>query len=346
MDIIKMVKENYWQIFKITAMILLLIILLVAIGRILMGVSIGGNWIGHGEQSRHEANLGLSGGVDLWGGKQKMANLGLSMRNVAPSIAPGEPVQDYNSGFDAEEFEIEEYNAYIETRNKEEDCEKVLALKSRADIIFQSSREFDNGCNFRFKTTKDEESRVIELLQSLNPENLSENTYSIKNTIEDFTSKEEILRNKQDTIEKTLSDAVAAYDEITRIARSSQNADALANVIDSKIRTIERLTNEQISVSTQLDQLLRNKAEQLERLEFTYFYVSITESKYVDGDEIKSTWKMAIQQFVREVNYLVQDLTVGLVAFILMVMQYAIYLLIILFVAKFGWKFSKYIWQK
>jgi len=267
----------------------------------------------------------------------------LSLRNIAPQP----PSPDTSTvGAEAEAFEVTEYSAHIETRNLKDSCESISTLKVREDIIFENANEYSHGCSYTFKVTKESTDEILAFLKSMDPRELSENTYTIQKRIEDFTSQEDILKRKQETIEKTLTDAIYAYDEITRIARQSQNADALASVIDSKVRTIERLTQERINLSTQLDQLARAKAEQLDRLEYTYFNVTIFENKFVDGQELKDSWKMAIKTFVRDINTAIQDMTVGVVALLFLIAQYALYLVIVLLLAKYGWKGVVALWKK
>ncbi len=271
------------------------------------------------------------------------SDVGLSIRNV--TTAPT-PLAGYVSGNDAENFEVTDYNAFIETRILTSVCQSISSLKSRYDVIFENSNEYDSGCNYYFKAKKESVDEILAFVEDLHPRDLSENTYTIKKRIEDFTSQQEILERKQTTIEETLESAIFAYDEITEIARQSRNADALASIIDSKIRIIERLTNERINVAAQLDQLSRAKAEQLDRLEYTYFSVNVVENKFIDGQEIKDSWKWAVKDFVRKINIIFQDITVGLVSLVFIVFKYVIYLFILLLLAKYGWVTVKYIWKK
>jgi len=156
----------------------------------------------------------------------------------------------------------------------------------------------------------------------------------------------DILKKKIASIEKTLADAVSAYDQVTRLATQTQNVDSLAKIIDSKIGIIERLTQERININAQLERLSRAKAEQLDRLDYTYFNVSVVENKFIDGQNLKDSWKAAIKNFVRDVNNVFQDITVNLVTLLFLILQYVIYFFIVLMVVKYGWRSVKYIWKK
>jgi len=120
----------------------------------------------------------------------------------------------------------------------------------------------------------------------------------------------------------------------------------LAKIIDSKIGIIERLTQERININAQLERLERSKAEQLDRLDYTYFNVYVLENKFIDGDNLKDSWKIAVKSFIRDVNGVIQDITINLVSLLFLILQYIIYLFIILIVVKYGWRLAKYIWRK
>jgi hypothetical protein len=108
---------------------------------------------------------------------------------------------------------------------------------------------------------------------------------------------------------------------------------------------IERLTQEKIRIDEQLDRLTRGKAEQLDRLEYTYFYVSVYENKYVDTKGLGDSWKQAVREFVYKLNQMLQDLTIGLVLFLLFIVQWLIYAVIALVIAKYGWRFVRAFWS-
>lgn len=271
------------------------------------------------------------------------AGVGLSVRNVAPSTVP---TNNITTGVDAEEFEVTEYSATVETRRLDDACNKISSLKVREDVIFESADMYRKGCNYSFKVKHEKVSEILKIVESLDPKELNENTFTIKRQIDDFTSEVEILQKKMTSIEETLANAVRAYDDITRLATRTEDVESLAKIIDSKIGIIERLTQERINVNAQLERLSRAKAEQLDRLEFTYFNVNIFESKFIDGQNLLDSWKNALKTFVTDVNEIVQDLTVNLVALLLFAFQYIIYFFIILMIVKYGWKLVKYIWMK
>ena len=109
---------------------------------------------------------------------------------------------------------------------------------------------------------------------------------------------------------------------------------------------IERLTNERLNTLANLDRLSQLKAEQLDRLDYTFFTVSVAESLIIDFDLIKDSWTRELKNFVNEFNGMLQGISVKLLSFGAKLLQVVIYLIIALFVAKYGWKFVKFVWKK
>jgi hypothetical protein len=213
-------------------------------------------------------------------------------------------------------------------------------------VIFESSNEYKKNCNYRFKVENNSTEEILAIVENLNPKELNENTYTIKRLVDDYTSELEILENKMASIEETLNNAVSAYDNITGLATRTQDVESLANIIDSKIRIIERLTQEKININAQLERINRSKEEQLDKLKYTYFNIYVTENKFIDGQNLKNSWETTIKLFVRDINKVIQDVTVNLVSLLFLVLQYIIYLFILLLITKYCWKFAKNIWKR
>lgn len=264
----------------------------------------------------------------------------LSLDNIGvPAPTPG------TVGVGAEDYEVTDYSVSYETRNKDVTCGVVSRLKALDYVVFESANEHDRGCTYTFKVTHAHVDDILATLTALDPKELNENTYTIKRQLDDFTSEAEILKRKLASIDDTLESALDAYDEITALATRTQNAEALARIFDSKIGIIERLTQERLNTAAQLERLERSKAEQLDRLEYTYFYVSVYERAYVDGESLKDSWKAAVRGFVEDVNRVVQDVTINLLAFLFFLAQYLLYLFILLVVAKYAWKVATHVWR-
>jgi hypothetical protein len=253
---------------------------------------------------------------------------------------------EYTPGDTAEDFEVKEYSATIETQDQKRDCDAVHALKARDDVVFESANMHDRGCSFTFKVKNESVENVLTTIQSLDPKELTETVYTIKRQIDRSTSDIEILEKKLATIEETLTSALSAYSDITNLASRTENADALARVISSKVSTIRQLTDERLQTSAQLDRMSRSHAEALDRLAYANFNVSVYENKFIDGVTLKDSWKSAIRKFVNDTNILIQELSIGLVSFLLIIVQLMVYFFILVFVARFGFVAVKRIWKR
>ena len=73
--------------------------------------------------------------------------------------------------------------------------------------------------------------------------------------------------------------------------------------------------------------------------------LSVYEDKFVEGENLKDSWKAAVREVVQDVNRIAQDLTVGLVALFFFAIQWLIYFFIVLVIVKYVWKFTKAIWK-
>ncbi len=331
------------NILKISGLVLVVIILITFAFGIISSTF---KSLSRSTSNKMAMNESVSFGSSLGlGGGSMSDSIGLSVRNVIPT---SEPQMDggVTIGDNAEEFEVTEYSAMIEARHLDSTCAKISQLKSRDDVIFENASEYERSCNYYFKVKSTNVAEILAVIEALDPKELNESTYTIKRLIDDYTSEVDILENKMKSIEETLSNAISAYDDITKLANRVQDVESLAKIIDSKIKIIERLTQERINVNAQLERINRVKAEQLDRLEYTYFNVNVLEDKFIDGQNLKDSWKMAVKSFVRDINDTAQDITINLISLLFLILQYIIYLFIILIIAKYGWVVVKNIWNK
>lgn len=333
MDFLKNFELKSSNIFKIAVIALLALIVLA------FGYSMVKNFSGPMFQKmapRYDIGADYATGESFAAGAP-----GISQRNILPPLpTPG------TTGSDAEKFEVKDYSVTVESRNAVVTCKVFTDLKTKDYVIFENAQEHDKGCNYTFKVKQKNVAEVLAIVKDLDPKELSENTYTIKQLVEDFTSETSILEKKKKSIDETLENALNAYDEITEVARRARDAESLAKIIDSKVQMIERLTQQRIDINAQLEQLGRAKAEQLDRIDYTYFRVNVYENKYLDGENLRDSWKQAIKEFVANINAVLQDVSIGLVFLLFIAAQYIIYALIVVVIAKYVWRAVRYIWNK
>lgn len=279
--------------------------------------------------------------------EESMYNSGAPMvqDGIMPNPKPFPPVEpEYPAGENAEAFEVTEYYASIETNAKEKPCAQIADLKSRSDVIFQNSYEYEDGCNYSFKVANSAAPEIVSFLEKLSPRDLSENTYTIQQQLEYYETETDILKKKQQSLIETLENAETAYDEITELATNTRDAESLSRIIASKLELLERLSQQRIAVTEQLNRLQKSQQEQLDRLSYTFFSIQVFEHKYVDGSDLKDSWKHAVQRFFRNLNQALQGLTLFFVVFLVQVLQWALYFFVVVFVAKYCWRWAKEIW--
>lgn len=265
---------------------------------------------------------------------------GMVRSNLAIAPAPG-----FSTGVDAEDFEVTSYSGTIETRKLDKTCDKIANLKVKDYVIFEDSNKNDDSCYYRFKVENDKADEIVKVIEDLDPEILNVNVQSIKGTIEGVESELDILKKKLSSIEETLEGAQDAYDEISKLATSQRDAETLAKIIDSKLDLIERLTNQKLQVKTQIDRYNKSMADQLDRLNFTFFNINIYEDLIFDWEEIKDSWKYESKELVRNINEVFQAISLNLVTYLIRFAQVVLYLFISLLLLKFVWIGVKKIWK-
>lgn len=269
----------------------------------------------------------------------------MAMTNSRLSIMPPSPSPDFSTGDDAESYEVTTYSGSIETRKLDKTCDTIASLKSKDYVIFEDSNKNDDYCYYRFKVVKDKAEEIVKIIEDLDPETLNVNVQSIKARVEGVEDELDILKKKLASIEETLEDAQNAYDEISELATRQQDAETLAKIIDSKLNLIERLSNQRLQIRAQIDRYNEIKSSQLDRLNYTFFDINVYKNLLLDWDQIKDSWKFETQRLVRDVNEVIQSISLRLVSNLLRLAMGILYLFIAVFLLKFVWIGVKKIWK-
>lgn len=270
-----------------------------------------------------------------------------SVRNVTgptPLPIPGDG--NYVPGNDAETYETRSYTASIRTSELDTVCDTVLGWKPREEVVFLEQSRGDTSCYFRFKVARSLSDDLLNEVRELDPEELSANTETIKQQVVDYTSQQEILERKAALIQETLEAATVAYDQLVELATETKDVESLTKVIDSKLSQLERLTRERIAVSAQLESLLRQKAEVLDRLDYDYFSIHVSKYEIFNWDRVVDQWVHRMQQFVHDLSVLLQNITLGLVLNLLYLAVVLLYGFIVLVLGKKVWHFVRRYWKE
>ncbi|MFA5831187.1 MAG: hypothetical protein WC878_05150 [Candidatus Paceibacterota bacterium] len=244
-----------------------------------------------------------------------------------------------------EDFEITDYSATIRTWNLENTCDSFDSLKKKTEVIFTNARRYEHGCSYSFKVEKAHAEEILAFIKEMKPETLNENVQTIKSTIEYYDSEETILKKKLELVEATLLDAQNAYTGVQTLATQTKDIYNLSKIIESKIQLIGQLTTERLNTKTQLDRISQEKIKQLDSLQYTFFNVSVSEIVFIDGKAAKNSWIDASSELARTFNDTVRGITVELLTFALQALRIAIYALIVIVIAEYGWLLLKRIWK-
>lgn len=264
---------------------------------------------------------------------------------IAKSEFMPEPSPGYSAGNDAEAFEVKRYDATIKSKKLEETCSVIAKLKEKAYVIFESSNENDENCSYQFKVEKESADAVLSVIQDLKPYQLNTNITSIKASVENVQTEIDILNKKLESVEKTLEEAQTAYDEISQLATAKEDAETLAKIIDSKLNLIEKLTAERMNIKSQIDYYNKNKADQLDQLDYTFFSVYIEKELIFDWKAIKDNWQYETRQWVQNLSSAVQAITLNFVLYLVYALLGVIYLFVSVFFVKWAWRGVKRIWK-
>ena len=259
---------------------------------------------------------------------------------VLPPIDPG-----YATGGDAERYEVKEYYGEVRADDVEGVCGQLESLKALGYVIFEHAQKNENNCSYRFKVTQDRAAQILSIVEALDPYQLTTTTYSIKRSVDATETEVEILRRKLDSIEQTLSEALVAYEDITNLASNAGDIESLAKIIDSRVGLIERLTRERIAVRQQIERFEQAQLDQLDRLNYTFFTISVYKYTLFDFKELKDSWFSKSREFVGVLNTTIQGLTVGLLGYALQLVLLIVYGFLLLLLAKFGWRVVRNIWN-
>ncbi len=259
------------------------------------------------------------------------------------------PAPTLGGGPDAEEYERRDYNAHYETRKFEETCAAISGLKPLEYVVFDNSNENDRWCNYNFRAEVEHEEEIITKLQELNPRDFNIDTSTIERSIEYTDSELAMLERRLESTSETLNQAEASFNSLIAQATREGDTATLAEVINNKIATIDRLTQQVLDTQERIDRLTKNRGNQIEQIEYAHFYVSVAKVTYFDGEQFADQWKQRIQQLAADINGTLLALTLGLIAFVLGAVQFVIYgallVLGLTIFAKVAWVVIRRIWK-
>lgn len=269
----------------------------------------------------------------------------VSTRSTSPTV----PQYGMTVGGDAEAYESLSYNVKYKKPDHTATCATIASWKPLGHVVFEYVETGDNFCTYRFKVERTQAEVIVNELTALTPEDMTVSTESVKKQVMEYDSQLDILLRKEEVLQNMLDEAERSYDALTQLATQVEDVESLTKILNSKLSTIERLTNERIMLSQQIDSLARRSAELQDKIEYVRFDVHVAKYKVLDGAVIKNSWEYALRQFVLEFNSAVQKLSIGLlltlVSFLLIVIYGFIFGGLLLVVVKVAWRNGKRVWN-
>ena len=254
---------------------------------------------------------------------------------------PYPDTDEYAVGDDAEEYEAVSYNAYIKKKDIGSTCDTVEELKPLTYVVFENKDRGEARCSYRFKVERERAEEIAEKIEALNPYDFTTNIHTEKSSVTYFEGRLEIMLQQQEMYKEMLESVNSTYDGAIELSATPESAEALATLINDKIRYIKQLNNDRINLATQLQSLARSSAEVQDKIEYTNFYVQVNEYKVINIQALKDSWVHEAGKFVSAVNHTLQLLTIGLFNLLLGILIVFTYATVIVFTGLLALRFGK-----
>tara|TARA_B100000745_G_scaffold294310_1_gene237149 strand:+ start:7487 stop:8500 length:1014 start_codon:yes stop_codon:yes gene_type:complete len=264
-------------------------------------------------------------------------------------MAISEPPFVYGGGDDAEEYERRSYDVSYKTRKFEETCAAIEALKPLEYVVFDSANNSDKRCNYTFRVELAYEEEIVTSLQDMNPTDFREDSYTLERSIENSESELEMQRRRLASAQTTLAQAEVAFNTLIAQATREGDTGTLSEVINNKINTIDRLTQQILSTQERIDRLERGLGQQTDQIAYAHFNTSVERVVFVDTTYMGSLWQQNLTDLVDNANAVLIALTLGLLGFILEAVRLVVYATIVIIgaalLARALWVVVKKIWR-
>lgn len=244
------------------------------------------------------------------------------------------------------EYDAIAYHATIKKGNIVPVCDTIESWKMQRDVVFESMARNEDACSYSFKVPHALHQNTLANITQFDPEDVSADIETTKKQAVQYSGELAILLQKQEILETTLHEATVTFEELMATARSIGDVDALSKTIDKKLTYLKQLSDERITLASQIQYKERQMSELRDRVDFVHFTVYVQRYEIVDGGAIKDYWVYAMQNFIQSLNRSLQDMTLGLVLGLLTIAKIIVYLAILLVLLKYGWRSVRTFWRQ
>lgn len=259
-------------------------------------------------------------------------------------VPPSNPT---NGGYTAnlERYETTDYQVSGRIKDFASFCDTLETLKADDRYDFRTLQSSLNNCRATFYTEERYADEVLSQLQQNEGVQTSRVTQSVTRHREQIQSRSNIIQQQLNSVTNTLVAAEQAYDEIAGFAREERDTETYSEAITEKLRQVDQLTQRKISLTSQLDTLAQQAADLNERLGVVQIDVNVSRSYTLNPDKAARQWEQAWEMLTDTWTNFGIWLTVYLGIFLLFVAQWSLYLIILLVLARFGYKLARRIWK-
>jgi hypothetical protein len=297
------------------------------------------------------ASMGMPEGVGYTSSfninSERGASVGneMKMMQAESSYYPPQPSPDsYTSGL--ENYETTEYSVTARTKQFDEMCGVLSALKEDSQIHFKYLNTSTNNCRATLYASDAEAERVIDTLTVFAGVEITRNIESVTRHRQQIQSQTSILKQQLSSIQSSLTAAEIQFDEIADFARENKDAATLSEAISQKLNNVNTLTQQKINLTARLNQIYQQAADLEERINVVQFNVSINRSNPIYVGQESQKWEQAWKTLRDTYTATLIGLSAFFGIFLLWTMRLAIYLLVVIVVLRGFWKFTKFLLSK
>jgi chromosome segregation ATPase len=261
--------------------------------------------------------------------------------SVSDRVNRAPRTQNYN---DLEAYETTDYRVRGEIRALDSLCTELENLKDDSEIDFRRLQVTRNRCVAEFFVTEADVGRVRDTVTKY-PVALTRITESVSAYRSDLIGRAEIVRQQLREVETLLAEANERYDTLARFAQEQGDAQALTQTVDDQLNTLDSLTQRRISLTEQLQQLEKSKANLQDRINRVRFSVNVSRLIPQQPNEDTARWAVAWDDLTDRLTEVQIGLTAYFAIFILYTLQYAFYGVVAIIALRLLWKFIRFVWR-
>jgi hypothetical protein len=239
--------------------------------------------------------------------------------------------------YEERDYEQRSYSASVRTMRHEKVCEDAYAFADSRDVMLRFSRTDRHGCKYVYAVTRAHAPEFLDRIRELSPYSIVRVTDSGRKQVLRYTGERDILLQKQAMLESLLAETERAYTDVLAQARGAGDVATMNEAIDGKLSHLETLSDKRIRLAQELARLNRNLADTEEQIAFVTVSLQVEGVQIIDGADIAGDWLAAWRTVVETVMGVLIGITLGLIGYIAVVFQYALYAFVLIVAVRYGW---------